>query len=211
MDSETTPQGDLVNEGFFPMYTREISVRMGASDDEEAPERTVTFIILVQQEGDSLKKVRLQLRAESRLDFLFETEIDEETFNHIKGEQDYEFDFVDFPNILRRVIGDTLKARAAESDENKIDISLEANEEEDGDFTFLITQALDFCDTELFHFDFQRIEQQRLVAITRQRYQEVSDKLKNLQTEYRDMCKKAQRQWPDLVKTIKLQETAYGK
>lgn len=214
MDSGATPQEDLVNQGFFPMYTREIAVRMGASDDEEAPEATVTFIILVQQDGDALQKVRLQLRAESKLDFLYESEIDEELFNQFKEAQDYEFDFVDFPNVLRRVINDTLKARALESDENKTMISLQQEGEEEGDqgaFAFLITQALDFCDTELFHFDFQKIEQQRLVAITRQRYQEVSDRLKNLQIEYKDMCKKVQRQWPDLINDIKLNQTAYGK
>jgi hypothetical protein len=217
-----------VSEGYAQLFSTAVAVKV--KEQERREEVEVVFKILIKQEDDALQSVRFQISNDRELDFLFEVTYDEAGFSKLKQSQGLEIEFTDFPNVVRQQIV-TLDKEAKKKKENpeelqrfkavftgeddKIaeeDDGYEPDEEEDvaGESpkkNFLIVyQKLDFCRVQVFKFAFESCEITKASQISQARYDELSAKLKALETEYKDLLKRVQRTSPKLLDGLKLEE-----
>jgi hypothetical protein len=71
---------------------------------------------------------------------------------------------------------------------------------------FIIYQKLDFCRAQVFKFAFTKCDLQKTYEISQGRYDKLSNKLKALETEYKDNFKWVQRTHPKLLDGLKKEE-----
>lgn len=215
---------DDINEGFVPIYVTPLNLKLkNAADEKELKE--VVFKILVRQTDDVLESVRFQIANDKELDFLYESTYDEESFNAMKDRQHLEIDFSDFPNVVRQLVATIVKQDEAQIEDGEYKASFkdkdepqsdesgeEANEEEEAAggqgrrCFFIVYQRLEFCRVQIFKLVFTEAERERVQRISQARYDEVASKLKAVETEYKDIYKRIQRQAPKILADFKLQE-----
>jgi TATA-binding protein-associated factor Taf7 len=98
--------------------------------------------------------------------------------------------------------------KGSEEDDNYDDRGEEEEEEdveteESSKKFFIIYQKLDFCRAQVFKFAFTKCDLQKTFKISQGRYDKISNKLKALETEYKDNLKPVQRTHPKLLDGLK--------
>lgn len=211
MSANNESQADI-NEGYVVIYVTKLELKLKKDDIEEnqkIPYETV-FKIYVKQNNDELESVLFELSDDKCLDFLFQSRYNKEKFEELKEEQSLEIEFDDFPNVIRQVITVINKQDPDDKSEGRYKVSFKKDEEaqEEGseeeeefiDCRFLIiSQYLEFCPVEIFKLTFEKCSDELVHQISQSRYDEISQKLKAVQTEYKDILKRIQRQAPKLL------------
>ena len=210
-----------INEGFIPIFVTKITLKLkkeNGEENEKAPHEIV-FKIFVKQDNDVLNTVRFQLSDDKRLDFLYESDYDLDAFEAIKHEQNLEIEFDDFPNVIRQLITTIIKQGKDELDEGDYKVSFKDHvTNEDGDIEvehdeeegslkvryLIISQRLEFCSVEIFRLTFVECDNDKTERISQYRYDEIAQKLKEVQTEFKDTFKRIQRQDPKILRGYQL-------
>jgi hypothetical protein len=194
-------------------------------DSDGRRDLNVVFKILLKQEEDTLQSVRFQLSNDQELDFLYEATYDESSFSELHRRQGLEIEFTDFPNVVRQqiltLVNQTkdgsehhrFKAVLTSEDDKGLDEDDDYDEEEESGVGisgakkfFIIYQNLDFCRVQVFKFTFTSSNVAKTSQISQARYDELSAKLKNLETEYKDLFKRVQRTSPKLLDGLKRED-----
>ena len=219
MAENASSNGDI-NEGFIQIFSTnlELKLRFGEGDESQKVPHVTVFKIFVRQDNDVLESVRFQLSDDKRLNFLYEADYNDEQFNAIKQEQGLEIEFDDFPNVIRQLVTTVTKQDNNELNEGDYKISFKEKngddesqdsdqENEDEDETikryFIISQKLEFCNVEIFKLVFHACDAGRIGLISQSRYNEISQKLKDIDREYKDIYKRLQRQAPKILSDFK--------
>lgn len=226
-DSQSFSQDDDAE--YVPIYDTKIDLKVRVNVENEQQQKytqIAVFKILVRQSNDQLECVRFQLSDDEQLNFLYRADYDEQRFEEMKSEQDLDITFEDFPNVVRQIITQYTKPESKASKSYKVSfITGVQDEDEDVDddqnqddeprpdiCSLIIGQKLEFCTVEIFNIQFAHCDPERIKIISQRRYDEISQKLKEVQTEYKDICKRLQRQAPALfnkyVKPTRLDETS---
>lgn len=208
-----------IDEGFVVIYVTKLNLKLKKDDNPENQkiQYETVFKIYVKQNNDELESVLFELSDDKRLDFLFRSVYDKEKFENLKEEQNLEIEFDDFPNVIRQVITVINKQDPDDKSEGKYKVSFkseesqeqEGDEEEEESFDsryLIISQYLEFCPVEIFKLTFERCSEDIVQRISQSRYDEISQKLKAVQTEYKDIIKRLQRQAPKIYADLKKQE-----
>lgn len=211
-----------INEGFVSIYATTITLKFTNEEGDKAPEQT-RFKIFVRQNDDVLEAVRFQLAKDDELNFLYECTYTEEDFEKMRDEQDLEIDFNDFPNVVRQLVATIVKSQElgmmkseykasfndhddpksedeeAEEDETK-------PEEDDGSVKrfFIVYQRLEFCKVPIFKLTFKECAIERIEKIAQARYDEIAAQFKAVDTEYKDIYKRIERQCKGLLVGLKI-------
>ncbi|OHT01761.1 hypothetical protein TRFO_31273 [Tritrichomonas foetus] len=212
-----------INDGYVPIYVTKLVLKLRkegeeAEEAEKIPKETV-FKIFVRQDNDVLESVRFQISDDKRLNFLYEADYDLDSFQSIKEEQELEIEFDDFPNVIRQLISTIIKQGTDELNEGDYKASFKdrledeenedsenQEEEQDGESKtryLVISQRLEFCSVAIFTLVFHECDNARVEHISQYRYDEISQKLKAVETEYKDIYKRIQRQAPKLLQDYK--------
>ena len=179
-----------IDEGFTQFFESKLSIIIGGYE-EEIESNSVTISIYISQVEDDLDTVRFRLSDDNNLQFLYESDYNNETFSQMKEQQSLEIDFEDFPNVIRQVLEDIINEQSTGGENYGVVFNLEGDETQ---ATLNITQKLDFCDTDIFIFDFFKCETDKILSVTQQRYDIIAEKAKKAETEYKDLLKRIQRQ-----------------
>lgn len=215
MSANNNSQADI-NEGYVVIFVTKLELKLKRDDTEEnqkIPYETV-FKIYVKQNNDELESVLFELSDDKCLDFLFQSRYNKEKFEELKDEQNLEIEFDDFPNVIRQVITVINKQDPDDKSEGRYKVSFKANEEQEpqdeneeeeaiDDRFLIISQYLEFCPVEIFKLTFERCSDELVHQISQSRYDEISQKLKAVQTEYKDILKRLQRQAPKILEDYK--------
>lgn len=218
-------EADDINEGFVPIYVTPLNLKLkNAQGEKELKE--VVFKILVRQTDDILESVRFQIANDKELDFLYESTYDEQSFEAMKDRQHLEIDFSDFPNVVRQLVATIVKQDEANMEDGEYKASFKDRDEPQSDESgeeaspeeedagagpgrkcfFIVYQRLEFCRVQIFKLVFTEAERERVQRISQARYDEVASKLKAVETEFKDIYKRIQRQAPKILADFKLQE-----
>jgi hypothetical protein len=215
-----------VSDGFALLFKK--VVRVKNKDGESRSDLEVVFKILLKQEEDTLRSVRFQLSNDQELDFLYEVTYDENGFAELHRRQGLEIEFSDFPNVVRQQILTLVNQTTEGSEHHRFKAVLtseddKASDEDDGydeeeavaaaaeeeshpKKFFIIYQNLDHCRVQVFKFAFVPCDVIKTSQISQARYDELSGKLKALETEYKDLFKRVQRTSPKLLHTLKIDD-----
>jgi hypothetical protein len=220
--------GPDVRDGYAQLYITPLTLK----EEEEGTTRKdveVVFRIFIRQEDDLLSSVRFQISKDQALDFLYECTYDSDGFNELKSRQNLELEFLDFPNVVRQQLV-TLVQQATNrsgpqrfkavftseddkaSGEDDGHDGAEEEEEEDvgtggvSNKFFIIYQKLEFSRAQVFKFEFRPYDRQKTSENSQARYDELSNKLKALETEYKDLFKRVQSTHPKLLDVLKRDE-----
>ncbi|OHT15378.1 hypothetical protein TRFO_14130 [Tritrichomonas foetus] len=210
-----------INEDFVPIYVTHLQLKLKKEDGEDSEKvaKDTVFKIFVHQDNDVLNAVRFQISDDKRLNFLYEADYDAEAFEAIKEKQGLEIEFDDFPNVIRQLISTIIRQGTDELNEGDYKASFkdhveseepeeeeEDHQEEEGETKtryFLISQRLEFCSVEIFRLRFHECDNEKVEKISQYRYDEISQKLKAVETEYKDIYKRLQRQAPKILQDYK--------
>jgi phage-related protein len=77
---------------------------------------------------------------------------------------------------------------------------------EEGGKYFIVYQKLEFCRAQIFKFQFTRATPERTAEISQARYNDLTAKLKAIETDYKDAYKRIQRTNPTILKGYKLDQ-----
>lgn len=206
-----------VNEQYVPIYATHIILKFKSEEMGRKVPRDVVFKIFVLQDNDVLTSVRFQLSDDRELDFLYEADYDADRFQQIKDEQNLEIDFDDFPNVIRQLIttinnqdldelneGDyklSFKDHDTSGEDHENDSAEQGNEEEEDLKVryFIISQKIEICVVEIFKLVFVECAGEKVQRISQSRYDDITNDLKLVDTELKDIKKRLQRQAPKIL------------
>jgi hypothetical protein len=217
-----------VQQGYAQLYVTDLTVKV--KDGTTGTDVKIVFRIFIRQEDDLLTSVRFQISNDQELDFLYECTYDVDGFDGLKSRQGLELDFVDFPNVVRQQLATLVKQAEDRSDPQRFKAVFTSEddkvsdeddgyddraEEEEEDVNtggsskkfFIIYQKLDFCRPQVFKFAFTKCALEKTSKISQARYDDLSNKLKALETEYKDIFKRIQRTNPKLLDTLPKDES----
>lgn len=219
-----------INEGFVPIYATTITLKFANEEGKKAPEAT-RFKIFVRQTDDILEAVRFQLSKDDELNFLYECTYTEKEFKKMRREQQLDIDFNDFPNVVRQLVATIVKGKELGNEESQYKASFkdyddpkseneeeeeeeeeetqEKNEEDVDDSTqrfFIVYQRLEFCKVQIFKLAFKECPIERIEKIAQARYDELSAQYKAVDTEYKDIYKRIERQARGILATFKTEQ-----
>lgn len=204
------------SEQYIPIFATHIIIKFKSEEmgNQKVP-RDVVFKIFVQQDNDVLTSVRFQLSDDRELDFLYESDYDVDRFNQIKEEQNLEIEFDDFPNVIRQLITTINNQDSDELNEGDYKLSFkdhdtsgedheneEQNNEEEEDLKvryFIISQKIEICVVEIFKLVFVECAGDKVQKISQSRYDDITEKLRLVDTELKDIKKRLQRQAPKIL------------
>jgi len=188
------------SEGFARVYATTLSLKV-----DGGVQSTVVFKILIRQQDDSLEAVRFQISKEDEIDYLYESSCNVSGFDTLRDEQRFEFEFGDFPNVIRQVLA-TVEKQDGDDDRYKVVFrSPEPVDEEEAAagesdvIVLTIWERLEFRKVPIVLLAFWKAEIERVKWISQSRYDEVAAELKAVETEYKDTCKRLQRQAPKVL------------
>lgn len=203
--SVTQPEsvGDVMD-GFVQIYETDFKLIMKENDEKMI--LNVVFKILVRLENDLLEAVRLQIVDQVHLGFLYETTYDIERFKATKTEQEWHVQFLEFPNVIRKLITAIVRQdeQIAADTRYKAVFSDRENENETEDVNhdmryFAIYEQLEFLKVKIFSLAFTKTKGQRVLAVSQARYDEVSAELGEIEIVYKDACRRVERQVPGIL------------
>ena len=213
-------EADDINEGFVAIYVTPLKLKLkNASGQKE--EKEIVFKILVRQTDDILESVRFQIANDKELDFLYEATYNQESFDAMKRRQHLDIDFNDFPNVVRQLVGTVVKQDESEMEDGEYKVSFKESDDplsedeepepeqaegELGRCFFIVYQRLEFCRVQIMKIVFNEADRERVDRISQARYDEVAAKFKAVETEYKDIYKRIQRQAPKILADFKTQE-----
>jgi hypothetical protein len=217
-------------ENYVQLYSTYLEVKT-KDEARNKSRKTIVFRIYIQQTDDELTNVRFQISNDDQLEYLFEITYNKDTFATMKAHQHLELDFPDFPNVVRqqilavlretdvseadrryKVIFTDIDDRSPDDadddydDRNAGPVADDAPEEEEEEQRvtyFIVYEKLEFCRAQVFKFEFNPCKADRTAAISQARYDELTAKLKALETEYKDAYKRVQRTNPSVLKGFK--------
>jgi len=192
------PEG-LITDQFSSFFDSKINIRFPYGETEV--EKTVMISIFIQQEDDQLSAVGLRLYDDDDLQFLYESRYTEEEFNTMKENQGLEIEYEDFPNVIREVITEISQDAG---NQLAYTIRFVTSADNENSASLVISQSLDFCETDIFEFDFHKCTFDKIAAVAQKRYDEIATKAKNAFIELKDAHKRIQRQDPKAIHSFKL-------
>ena len=207
--TEQTAQNEESDENFTLLFRKEISIinregneneeeeDNGGNEEEEKQEDSDLIIeVYIQQTEDNLEAVKMRFLSKDDLQFLFEKVYKSEDFASIKTEQELEFDFGDFPNVLEEILGFVTKDSI--NDNYKAIFRVNGRQGE-----LVIQEDLELCVTEIFNFKLDQCSVERIKKVSQDRYNEYAHKYQELMTQYKDMVKRIKRQDPKILSTFR--------
>jgi hypothetical protein len=209
--------GGSPEEGYVPIY--EVPLQFAIKDASGRKIlKSVVFKICIRQTDDVLQAVHFQISDDKELDFLYESTYTAREFQEMKTRQSLEIDFVDFPNVVRQLVANVVRQGERHDEVAEYEISFKTRDdprtdddlqatgpaEEDPRIRyFIIYQRLEFCRVPISKLRFTQCDDWRAGQISQRRYDELSAKLKAVETEFKDIYKRLQRQAPKILSDFK--------
>jgi hypothetical protein len=231
-----TKSGQAPTEPWAQLYSTDLSIKTKNAAGEKSTKRIV-FRIYIRQASDELSEVRFQISNDDELEYLFEVMYNKSGFDTMKDRQHLDLEFADFPNVVRQQIIAVLReVDLSEADRRYKVIFTEIDdrnpEDADDEYEgpgaeeenvpdgapaadaeprvtyFIIYEKLEFCRAQVFKFGFNRCTPDDTKTISQSRYDELTTKLKALETEYKDAYKRVQRTNPAILKGFKTDQAS---
>ena len=204
--AQTQQNEETEDENFTLLFSKEISVvnkdnqneveTENEEEEEKGVDSDLIIEVYIQQTEDNLEAVKMRFLSKDDLRFLFEKVYRPEDFDEIKKEQELEFDFGDFPNVLEEILG--FVTAHSENENYKAIWNTEGNQG-----ILIIEEDLDLCVTEIFNFRLDQCSVERIKRVSQDRYNELNHKYQELMTQYKDMVKRIKRQDPKILATFR--------
>jgi hypothetical protein len=163
----------------------------------------INLRIFTHAENDVLASVRFQISKDEDLDFLYDVTYNPTSFHDMRARQHIDLNFADFPNVICHHIQNAISEMDLPQTERTLKMFLASSPASDR-FYFHIYQKLPFCRVELFKLEFVALPGDRIISIAQARYQELAERLKDLDAELKNLFERAQRTAPSAVKGFKI-------
>lgn len=166
------------------------------TNDDQEGYSTLNVQVSTNQEDDELRYIRIRLYTEDAIRFIYEIVINQDVFNKFKTEQELDFEFDEFPNVLQRILKQLNKDFESEE-------GYKAVIETSDDYCVLsFQQALEYCTTEIFKFHIKLST--RLEVLSQQRYDDLCRRVEQARTQLKDLVKRIRRQDPKILNDFRI-------